>query len=201
MVENRFENAILRLMKQGEKTKRHILEQSDRLFYMHGYASTSFNDIMHATGLSKGNITYHFKNKQAILQGIVSKRMKDIEASFVTWEAQSVDTKERLSLFCEMIISEQVNIEAFGCPMGTLTAEFSKNEPTLYAITLPMFQAYRAWLSEQFSALGLEPKVSDEKAMSLLGRVQGIAMVAHSFKDRHFLVSEIGKIKSELLNK
>jgi len=198
MVENRCEDDILSLMKQGEKTKLYILEQSNQLFYANGYGSTSFTDIMNATGMSKGNITYHFKNKQAILEGIIKMRLVQIESSFQVWEAQSDKPIERLRFFCEMIIAEQDNIEAFGCPMGTLTAEFSKNEPTLYAIVLPMFQSYRAWLGKQFISLGLEKEAADERAMSLLGKVQGVAMLSHAFKDKKFLVSEIEKIKEEL---
>jgi len=198
MAENRCKNAILCLMKQGEKTKQYILEESNRLFYANGYASTSFTDIMHATGLSKGNITYHFKNKQAILEGIIGMRLGQIESTFKTWEAQSSKPIERLQFFCDMVILEQDNIEAFGCPMGTLTAEFSKNEPTLYAITLPLFESFRTWLGRQFVSLGLEKKAADEHAMSLLSRVQGVAMVSHAFKDKKFLVSEIEKIKEEL---
>ncbi len=183
-------------MKQGEKTKNYILEESNRLFYVNGYASTSFSDIVKATGLSKGNITYHFKNKQAILEGIVAKRMEQIEASFQAWNKQSSNPKERLLLFCEMIVAEQKSIESFGCPMGTLTAEFAKNEPELYALTLPMFSAYREWLKEQFTKLGFSH--ADEEAMSLLSRVQGVAMVTHAFKDKGFLYREMERIKREI---
>lgn len=185
-------------MKQGDKTKQHILEQSNVLFYINGYSSTSFTDIMEATGLSKGNITYHFKNKQVILEGIIAQRLRETERLFKTWEEKSQSAKERLTFFCEMIVSEQENLVAYGCPMGTLTAEFAKNEPTLYAITLPLFQRYRIWLAKQFSLAGSDNIDADTQAMSLLGRVQGVAMVAHAFKDKHFLVNEIEKIKEEL---
>ncbi|WP_415398527.1 TetR/AcrR family transcriptional regulator [Sulfurimonas sp. CS5] len=48
-----------------------MLDAYNELFYKNGYASTSFSDIENITGLSKGNITYHFKNKQSILEGII----------------------------------------------------------------------------------------------------------------------------------
>ena len=183
-------------MKQGEKTKQFILDESNKLFYMNGYASTSFSDIVEKTGLSKGNITYHFKNKQIILEGIIAKRKVEIKALFQAWEEQSSKPQERLLLFCDMIVSEKENIESFGCPMGTLTAEFSKNEPELYTITLPMFELYRTWLKEQFSLL--EVSNVDDEAMSLLSRVQGVAMLTHAFKDRSFLSREMMKIKKNI---
>lgn len=183
-------------MKQGEKTKRYILEQSNTLFYKNGYAHTSFTDIMHATGLSKGNITYHFKNKRAILEGIIAQRMEEIAVLFEEWESKTKEPIKRLDFFCNMIIKQEENIASFGCPMGTLTAEFSKNEPELYILTIPMFTAYRRWLSKQFKELNFE--ASDEKAMSFLSRVQGVAMVAHAFQDKEFLHHEMQKVKSEL---
>lgn len=181
-------------MKQGQKTKLFILEESNKLFYTNGYSNTSFTDIMQATGLSKGNITYHFKSKQIILEGIVSNRLQQIENSFKKWESQSQNAEERLILFCEMIIGEQENIKSFGCPMGTLTAEFSKNNPILYDRVLPMFELYRRWLAHQYTLLDYDMKEADEKGMTLLARVQGIAMVSHAFKDKSFLVSEMKKI-------
>ena len=186
-------------MKQGEKTKRYILEQSNKLFYTKGYANTSFTDIMEATGLRKGNITYHFKTKQAILEGIIAQRLEEIETSFRKWEASSEDPVERLIAFCDMIVSQQDNLTRYGCPMGTLTAEFAKNEPTLHAIALPLFQHYRAWIAKQYMLLGADETQADTLAMSLLARVQGIAMVAHVFGDKAFLVREMEDVKQELV--
>ena len=186
-------------MKQGEKTKNYILDESDKLFYKNGYSSTSFSDIVVATGLSKGNITYHFKNKQLILEAIIDRRLDNIKTQFSNWEKKEKNPKDRLLLFFDMIISENQNIIDYGCPMGTLTAEFSKNEAKLYEITIPMFKQYRNWLKQQFELIGFLSDEADIKAMSLLGQVQGIATVTHAFKDKEFLHIEIKKIKKELL--
>ncbi len=184
-------------MKQGEKTKKNILNVSSELFYQKGYSSTSFGDIVDKTGLSKGNITYHFKNKQEILKGIVENRLEGINRSIQEWEQRVRNPKERLKLFCQMIIEEQENLEKYGCPLGTLTSEFSKHEPELYAITLPMFQTFREWIAKEYKILGFKAKEANEKAMSLLSKVQGVALITHVFKDRDFLVKEIEKIQQE----
>ena len=98
-----------------------------------------------------------------------------------------------------MIMQEQESIKSYGCPMGTLTAEFSKNEPTLYAIVLPLFEHYKKWITKQYLLLNFDEKKSNEKAMSLLAKVQGIAMVTHAFKDKDFLVLEMEKVKQNIL--
>ena len=180
-------------MKAGEKTRQRILKESDRLFYTRGYNHTSFGDIVKATGLSKGNITYHFKTKRDILEGIIAMRLAHIRKELEAWEAHTDDPMERLALFCDMIVSHQDEIEAYGCPMGTLTAEFAKSDPELYEVTSVLFLTYKDWLSKQYAAMGAHNP--DEAALCFLSRVQGAAMVAHAFQDRAFLAREIGRVK------
>lgn len=183
-------------MKQGESTRLHIINVANELFYQQGYSSTSFSDIVDRTGLSKGNITYHFKNKKTILEAIVNKRIADIYKLLKGWDEESNKPEKRLIRFCEMLINEQDNLKDYGCPMGTLTGEFSKNAPELYEITLPMFQCFRDWLNKQYMLLGYSSIDADEKAMELLSRVQGISVITHVFKDKKFLNREIEKLKN-----
>lgn len=183
-------------MKQGEKTKKLILETSGALFYHKGYANTSFGDIMHATGLSKGNITYHFKTKPDILKGIIDQRLKKIHTLIAQWERDTSDPKARLRCFCQMIKDQAENLERYGCPLGTITSEFSKNQPELHELALPMFGEFRVWLTKEFQRLGVED--ADYAALSLISKVQGVALVTHVFKERAFLEREIAAIIKEL---
>jgi len=184
-------------MKQGDKTRQYIIKVANELFYHKGYNSTSFANIVEKTGLSKGNITYHFKNKQTILEGIVNKRMTDINNLLQKWDEEISDPSKKLMRFCDMLINEQDNLMNYGCPMGTLTGEFSKNEPELYNITLPMFRCFRDWLVQQYLHLNYPFIQADEKAMELLSRVQGISVINHVFKDKECLTREIEKLKGK----
>lgn len=53
-------------MGSPETTKERILKQSGRLFNTQGYKATSLSDITNATGLTKGAIYRHFKNKEKL---------------------------------------------------------------------------------------------------------------------------------------
>ena len=50
-----------------EQTMERILEEASRLFLQKGFEKTSMQDIMDATGLSKGAIYHHFASKEDIL--------------------------------------------------------------------------------------------------------------------------------------
>jgi TetR/AcrR family transcriptional repressor of nem operon len=51
---------------KSEQTKLYIIEQTAPIFNTKGYAGTSINDIMSATGLSKGCIYGNFDNKDEV---------------------------------------------------------------------------------------------------------------------------------------
>lgn len=54
-------------------TRREILETAKKLFNEHGYNSVSTRDISNAVGISKGNLTYHFKKKEDIVEALVEE--------------------------------------------------------------------------------------------------------------------------------
>lgn len=53
-------------MRKGEKTKLHIIMKSAELFNEKGYAATTMQDIMDATGLTKGGLYRSFTSKDDI---------------------------------------------------------------------------------------------------------------------------------------
>ena len=185
-------------MKKSNNTKSLILNEANKLFYRQGFVSTSFSHIVDKTGLSKGNITYHFKSKQDILKGIIALRLDDIDTLLQQWDKELSKPLDRLERFCEMLIFEKDNLAEYGCPMGTITGEFSKNQAELHQISLIMFKRFRTWIAQQFVLLDYSAKIADEKAMSLLARAQGISVITHVFKDKQFLEIEVKKLKDSL---
>ncbi|MGO4376611.1 TetR family transcriptional regulator, partial [Paenibacillus sp. MCAF20] len=53
-------------MRKSDKTKLHIIMKSAELFNDKGYAGSTIQDIMDATGLTKGGIYRNFANKDEI---------------------------------------------------------------------------------------------------------------------------------------
>ena len=80
-------------MSKAENTKAHIIQQAALLFNQKGYAGSSITDIMQATGLKKGGIYNHFKNKDDI-----AIQAFDYAASLVQGEVWNVVRKERDSI-------------------------------------------------------------------------------------------------------
>lgn len=59
-------------------TKNHILEQSKLLFFELGIANTRLQQIADAAGISVGNLAYHYKNKEAIVEAVYENLFEEL---------------------------------------------------------------------------------------------------------------------------
>lgn len=178
-------------MKQGEQTKRKIVRLCNDLFYQNGYHQTAFSDIVNATNMSKGNLTYHFKSKQAILIAVFELRKTQIENTLALWDSEYSDASSRLNRFIKSLITGRKKIIKYGCPNGSISYELGKSTNGSDQLSKAIFDIIQIWLRSQFSALGYSKKQSKNKALELYTRAQGISMIAHAYRDESLFEDQI----------
>lgn len=170
-----------------------IIEKADALFYEGGFEATSFADIALAVGISRGNFYYHFKTKDEILDAVIARRMDLTRAMLDGWQTGAAGPRERILSFIHILIANQAKIMAFGCPVGTLCLELAKLDHAAQGRAAEIFGLFRDWLTGQFRALGQDGR-AEALALHLLGRVQGVAVMASAFRDENFIRSEVAGI-------
>lgn len=170
-------------------TRERIVAEADRLFYERGYELTSFSDIADAVGISRGNFYYHFKSKDEILDAVIGKRMMSTSGMLEAWESQSDSTSERIKSFILIVVTNRAQIIRHGCPVGTLCSELAKIGHPAQPQSNQLFALFRTWLCQQFVLLGHEAE-ADSLAMHVLAFSQGIALLAQTFQDEHFIQRE-----------
>lgn len=178
-------------------TREQIIDTANRLFYEHGYEQTSFASIAQAVGISRGNFYYHFKTKDEILQAVIEARLSSTRTMLAAWSEESSDALERIRRFVEIVITNQGDIENYGCPVGTLTNELAKLEHPSREHAVGVFDVFRAWLREQFEHLGASEE-ADALAMHILSFSQGVATLSNAFHDRDFVDREVARMNSWL---
>ncbi|MWV42690.1 TetR family transcriptional regulator [Paenibacillus sp. HJL G12] len=108
---------------QSEQTKKKIAVAARALFVQKGYKATSIEDIVGATGSSKGNIYYHFKSKEGLFLYLIEEWDHEWE---LNWE-QSVHlyrtTTEKLYAVAEQLAADDLNH-----PLTKAADEFFHNE-------------------------------------------------------------------------
>ncbi|GAT32133.1 DNA-binding transcriptional regulator, AcrR family [Terrimicrobium sacchariphilum] len=171
-------------------TRDRILEEADRLFYERGYEHTAFADIAEAVGISRGNVTFHYQTKDAILDAVIDRRLARTAALLEHWEAGGEGPAARIKSFIDILIANRAKIMLHGCPVGTLCAELAKLEHDALSHASALFTLFKGWLATQFAALGLK-KEADALALHLLARSQGIATLASALRDEAFLREEV----------
>ena len=60
-------------------TREKIIKESKKYFNQHGYAATTLFELSQKLGMSRGNLTYHFKDKEVLLEAIANEMWTKIE--------------------------------------------------------------------------------------------------------------------------
>ena len=175
----------------GEETTRdRIVEAADRLFYRQGYEHTSFADISNAVQISRGNFYHHFRSKDEILDAVIDARLVETRKMLDRWGAEGKTPEDRIRSFIHMLIANRAEIKRSGCPVGTLCTELAKLDHASRSEANRLFTLFRTWLRRQFMLLGRKAD-ADRLAMHLLARSQGVATLAHAFRDEEFIRQEV----------
>ncbi|MFN8357283.1 MAG: TetR/AcrR family transcriptional regulator [Spirosomataceae bacterium] len=69
-------------------TKQRIVEASVRLFNENGMDSVRLQQIAEEVGISVGNLAYHFKNKEAIIESVFEQVFEEFDTIFRQYLAQ-----------------------------------------------------------------------------------------------------------------
>lgn len=174
-------------------TRQQIVDAADRLFYERGFGQTSFADIAAEVQISRGNFYHHFRSKDEILAAVIDARSAQTGEMLGTWETDGATPRERLRCFADMLVRNRGDIQRYGCPVGTLCAELSKLDHAGAGAATELFELFRAWLRTQFVELGAGRR-ADDHAMHLLAWSQGVASLAHAFRDERFIRREVDQI-------
>src|SRR5580704_16287249 len=63
----------VRVLKAPAVRRAELLDCAQRLFLTRGYEQTTVNDVIAATGLSKGAFYHHFRSKEDLLEAIAGR--------------------------------------------------------------------------------------------------------------------------------
>ncbi|GAB2178276.1 TetR/AcrR family transcriptional regulator [Dongia sp. agr-C8] len=182
-------------MREETSTRAEIVAAADALFYRQGYAQTSFADIAAVVEISRGNFYHHFKSKDEILDAVIEARIAKRERLLERWEREAEGPAPKSSADCirsfiNILIANRNDIQRYGCPVGTLTAELAKLDHPSQPDANRLFGLFRAWLAKHFAALGRKAD-ADKLALHLLARSQGVAALANAFHDEAFIRREV----------
>lgn len=88
----------------ADKTRDAIMDASRELFNERGYNAASMSDIAHTVGISKGNLTYHFKHKEDIIKALLDDSMQT--RTILDAPARSIDELDAIFAKMQQVITD-----------------------------------------------------------------------------------------------
>lgn len=186
---------------KSERTRQLIIERSAPLFNQKGYAGTSMQDIMLATGLTKGGIYGHFESKEEIAleafehaAGIITRLIGERIAG----EASASDKlKAILQFYKTYLFSPPV---MGGCPVLNTSVEADDTNPLLRASVVKVLNRLHkavASIVTQGIANGEFRPDADANRFSILfvSMVEGGIMLSKAYGDNKYLATVITQLE------
>lgn len=114
-------------MSKAAGTRTMILNKSFELIYQKGYQSTSIDEIIATTQVTKGAFYYHFKNKEQMGLGLINEVLyPGLSEMMIRPLEQSKDPVADLYKMMERLLNDSdfFNVD-YGCPAINLIEEMS----------------------------------------------------------------------------
>jgi AcrR family transcriptional regulator len=187
---------------KGARTRQNIIEKSLQLFCLKGYFNTSINDILQATGLTKGGLYGHFSSKEDIWYASYDQAMTIWkEAVFQGIESGS-NPLDRIQTFIENDIRNKLGNNVFegGCFFHSMLVELSGQSDAMSGRLLQGFNQLAellcAWLeqADQQGMLKADLKFK-EIANYIIISLNGAAALYASSRDPAILDQTVNQLR------
>jgi AcrR family transcriptional regulator len=94
---------------KGTETRRHIIDVAARAFAEHGYAGTSLNDVIRATGLTKGGFYFHFESKSELAIAVLDQVRSDWRDSVLEAASSEARAVDRIALVMRALVGHKAS--------------------------------------------------------------------------------------------
>lgn len=118
---------LVNFMKKSQETRLHILQTAFILIYSKGYQTTSIDEIIAKTKVTKGAFYYHFKTKDEMGLAILNELLRpNFSANFIEPLKSSENALEKIyDLVYHILMEDSFMTVESGCPASNFTQEMA----------------------------------------------------------------------------
>jgi TetR/AcrR family transcriptional regulator, transcriptional repressor for nem operon len=174
-------------------TRQRIIEKAAIVFNQYGYAGSSISDIMQLTGLQRGRIYNHFKNKDEIALAAFDYTVELLHQAVMAEMLTKNHAIERLHALIEGFkrFSKHPNIVG-GCPILNTATESDDTHPALRQRTQEAVNQIRALIGS-IVELGIRQKEiiadadGEEVSLVIISTIEGAMMLTKLYGNDLYL--------------
>lgn len=172
-------------------TRQTIVDAAAVLFRKQGYAATTMQQVAELTGISKGNLTYHFPSKQAMFAEV--HRQADAyvhERVLVRSIAEAPDFLAGIDDFVRrlkrLLVDE--NNHFVGCLFTNVAVETCHTEPAISEMARQTLVRWKDYLAEQLAKAQAKGEIRSDLAPDTLAQMffwmyEGALTVSRAWDD------------------
>lgn len=177
----------------GVASKRERLIQGARtMLHEQGVEGTTIADIANAAHVPVGNVYYHFKTKEQLVEAAIDAHAGEVRAALASLERNRTP-KARLKAFVRMIAGKGEEASRYGCPQGTLCSELDKREDPIAGHAAQLMAIPIEWAEEQFRAMGRRD--APDLAVALVASYQGVSLLTNTLRRPELMVNEARRLE------
>jgi len=187
---------------KGAQTRQNIIKKSLRLFCVKGYYNTSINDILQATGLTKGGLYGHFPSKEDIWYAVYDEALTIWKAIVFLGINPGSKPLERIQTFIENDIRNKLGNNVFegGCFFHSMLVELSGQSDAMSDRLLQGFNQLAgllcAWLEQADQQGMLKADLNfKEIANYIIISLNGAAALYASSRDPAILDQTVSQLR------
>jgi len=191
----------LAVVKKGQLTKEMILLKAADLFNSRGYFGASMSDVMAATGLEKGGIYNHFKNKDELALAAFDLVVSTNSARVKEHIDAGHTSVEKLVGFVEGFQTAVINpVFAGGCPLLNCAVESDDTHPALKAkvksAIAGVLRALQSIVESGVARGELRPDLEPQAvAQFLFASIEGAVLLAKLYEDPSKMEAVVNQLK------
>jgi TetR/AcrR family transcriptional regulator, transcriptional repressor for nem operon len=172
-----------------------LVEAAKTKFYQQGVTRTTLVDIAEQAEVPLGNVYYHFRTKDALVEAVIQAHVQELRSMFARWEHFSEPRQQLLALMGTARDEGHV-LARYGCPHGSLSQELDKEDSQLAHVAAQIFQVYLDWAERQFLLLGKAEQEARDLAIDLISSLQGTYVLTASFRSPEILERKLQRLET-----
>src|SRR5437660_10252555 len=102
-----------------------LIEAAKAKVYQQGVALTTLADIAQQAQVPLGNVYYHFRTKEALMEAVVQAHTQELQSLFRKWELIA-DPCQRLLALLQTAREQEHALTRYACPHRSLWQAFNK---------------------------------------------------------------------------
>jgi TetR/AcrR family transcriptional repressor of nem operon len=191
---------------KGEETRQRLVAAAEALILKQGYAGTSLDDVLSATGLTKGAFFHHFEGKADLARAVVEAYADGQHVLFREWSERadrlSDDALERLLIFLRLF-EEHLDgrDDPFtGCIFASYTHEGAKFDDEIHRYIKEQLHKWQSLFLEKFKALvavrrPVMPVKAEALAEMIMAIIEGGLIMANAYRDPQLLQRQLRQFR------